>query len=431
MVEIRQARYFVAVAEELHFGRAAQRLQMSQPPLSQAIKQLEQQLGCGLLHRNQRSVALSPAGAVFLDHCRALIRHAEEAETAARQAATGRGGRLSLGAVASAFSWPLPLVLERFHEGVPEVEIRTQEIDTHEAAAGLLDRSLDWAIVRQTAPVRGTTATALFADRFVAALPLHHPAADATGPLDLADLAGDPWVWLHRHISPDYHDAMATMCRAAGFSPCPGPLGTVGDLADRHGRVRARRHRRARRSVRVTPRRPFQTAPSRHGDHRTHHHDEIQPRCAGRTPHSHCDATDHDAGTAAARLTSYETPVCRADRADPVAPTPLSRASQPARPASPLLRPALAHDGRDHVVQSVFGHLGRQHAAHRQAGISVRRREDWQSDTFRGPSPRRCPSLISSTSKASHEGPARVPPSPAASSLTRGANLAVRVRLPA
>ncbi|TDB88001.1 LysR family transcriptional regulator [Actinomadura sp. KC216] len=221
MVETRQARYFVAVAEELHFGRAAERLQMSQPPLSQAIKQLEQQLGCELLHRTQRSVALSPAGAVFLDHCRALIRRAEEAEAAARRAATGRGGRLSLGAVASAFSWPLPLVLERFHETVPDVEIRAREVDTHEAAAGLLDRSLDWAIVRQTAPVRGTTATSLLADRFVAALPLHHPAADAAGPLDLADLAGNPWVWLHRQISPDYYDAMAAMCRAAGFSPVP------------------------------------------------------------------------------------------------------------------------------------------------------------------------------------------------------------------
>ncbi|BBC32446.1 LysR family transcriptional regulator [Streptomyces graminofaciens] len=221
MVEVRQARYFVAVAEELHFGRAARRLQMSQPPLSQAIKQLEQQLGCELLHRTQRSVALSPAGAVFLDHCRALVRQAEEAELAARRAATGRGGRLSLGAVASAFSWPLPLVLERFHDALPDVEIRTQEIDTHEAGPGLLDRSLDWAIVRQTAPVRGTTATSLFVDRFVAALPIRHPAADVPGPLDLADLAGAPWVWLHRHISPDYHDAMATMCRTAGFSPVP------------------------------------------------------------------------------------------------------------------------------------------------------------------------------------------------------------------
>jgi DNA-binding transcriptional LysR family regulator len=200
---------------------AARRLQMSQPPLSQAIKQLERQVGCELLHRTQRSVALSPAGAVFLEQCRALIRQAENAETATRQAATGRGGRLSLGAVASAFSWPLPLVLRHFHEAAPDIEIRTQEIDTHEAAAGLLDRTLDWAIVRQTAPVRGTTATALFTDRFVAALPADHPAAVPTGPLDLADLAGEAWVWLDRRISPDYHDAMAATCRTAGFSPVP------------------------------------------------------------------------------------------------------------------------------------------------------------------------------------------------------------------
>lgn len=221
MIEVRQARYFVAVAEELHFGRAAERLQMSQPPLSQAIKQLERQLGCELLHRTQRSVALSAAGAVFLQQCRVLIRQAEDAEIAVRNAATGHGGRLSLGAVASAFTWPLPVVLEQFHTAVPDIEIRTQEIDTHEAAAGLLDCTLDWAIVRQTAPVRGTTATSLFADRFVAALPADHPAAATAGPLNLADLSGHTWVWLHRHISPDYHDAMASTCRAAGFSPIP------------------------------------------------------------------------------------------------------------------------------------------------------------------------------------------------------------------
>ncbi|HEX4250566.1 MAG TPA: LysR family substrate-binding domain-containing protein, partial [Pseudonocardia sp.] len=173
------------------------------------------------LHRTQRSVALSAAGAVFLDQCRALIRQAESAEIAVRHAATGRGGRLNLGAVASAFSWPLPAVLEHFHDAAPDIEVRTREIDTHEAAASLLDHTLDWAIVRQTAPARGTTATSLFVDRFVVALPGDHPAAGAVEPLDLAELAGDSWVWLHRHISPDYHDAMAAMCRTAGFSPVP------------------------------------------------------------------------------------------------------------------------------------------------------------------------------------------------------------------
>ncbi len=97
---------------------------------------------------------------MFLDHCRTLIRYAEEAEAAVRQAATGRDGRLGVGAVATALSWPLRLVREEFHRAVPDVEIRT-----HEAAAGLLDRSPDRAIVRRTAPVRGTTATSRLADR--------------------------------------------------------------------------------------------------------------------------------------------------------------------------------------------------------------------------------------------------------------------------
>ncbi|MDQ1006773.1 DNA-binding transcriptional LysR family regulator [Streptomyces sp. V4I23] len=113
------------------------------------------------------------------------------------------------------------LLPPRRGDAVPDIEIRTQEIDTHEAAAGLLDRTLDWAIVRKTAPVRGTTATSLLVDRFVAALPADHPAAGTAVPLDLAELSGDTWVWLHRNISPDYHDAMASMCRTAGFSPLP------------------------------------------------------------------------------------------------------------------------------------------------------------------------------------------------------------------
>lgn len=221
MLETRQARYFIAVAEELHFGRAAERLQMSQPPLSQAIMQLERQLRVELLQRTQRSVTLTTAGAAFLDRCRGLLRQAEDAETAARHAASGRGGRLRIGAVATAFSWPLPLVLKEFQQIAPDIEIRTDEIDTHEAPAKLLDRTLDWAVVRQTAPVRGTITTRLFVDQFVAALPVDHPAAVTDGPLDLADLSGDRWVWLHRQISPDYHDVMAAICRNSGFSPIP------------------------------------------------------------------------------------------------------------------------------------------------------------------------------------------------------------------
>src|SRR6478735_5245889 len=107
MIETRQARYFVAVADELHFGRAAEMLQMSQPPLSQAIRGLERQIGARLLDRTSRRVALTEAGHAFLKECRVLLGNAERAERAASLAQAGATGTLRLGAVTSAFADPL------------------------------------------------------------------------------------------------------------------------------------------------------------------------------------------------------------------------------------------------------------------------------------------------------------------------------------
>lgn len=219
MLEIRQARYFVAVAEELHFGRAAERLHMSQPPLSQAILQLERELGVRLLERTKRSVAVTPAGGAFLEGCRMLIRQAEDAAAIPRMVAEGRVGRLRIGAVASAFEWPLPEILALAVAHHPDIQLEAEEIDSHEANSALLDRRLDVALVRQVATSRGIRSVTLLEDRFVAVLPPTHLLAEEAAPLDLADLADDTWVWLPREISPDYHDAMAAACRRAGFSP--------------------------------------------------------------------------------------------------------------------------------------------------------------------------------------------------------------------
>jgi DNA-binding transcriptional LysR family regulator len=219
MIEIRQARYFVAVAEELHFGRAAARLHMSQPPLSQAIKQLEREVGSRLLDRTKRSVVLTPAGAAFLDGCRSLLRQADTVASIPAMVAEGRIGRLRIGAVASAFEWPLPDILATLRERHPGLEFLAEEIDSHEANQALLDRRLDVAIVRQAAPLGGIMAVPLLADQFVAVLPSTHPLARESTPLDLAELATETWVWFPRQISPDYHDAMAAACRRAGFSP--------------------------------------------------------------------------------------------------------------------------------------------------------------------------------------------------------------------
>lgn len=218
MLEVREARYFVAVAEELHFGRAAERLHMSQPPLSQVIKALEQRLGTELFARTTRSVALTSAGEVLLDRCRQLVNLAEEAETATRHAAAGLLGQIRIGAVTSAFFDPLPAMLATFRATHPEVEIVLQELDTHEAARALADHAIDVALVRHLAIPPGLERRPLLEEEFVLAMPASWDLGQDE-PTDLAATAGLPWIWLPRHISPDYHDQVVACCRTNGFAP--------------------------------------------------------------------------------------------------------------------------------------------------------------------------------------------------------------------
>ncbi|MFP3462931.1 LysR substrate-binding domain-containing protein [Arthrobacter globiformis] len=219
MVEVRQARYFIAVAEELNFSRAADRLNMSQPPLSQAILQLERQLGLTLLNRSSRSVLLTDAGQVFLEQCRLLVGASERAREVAALATGGLAGTLRIGAVTSAFAETLPRILKRFRASRPLVELHVREIDSHHGRNALERSELDLAIIRQTPTGKRLTSVPLRRDHFVVAMPEDHRLAGAEGPVSLAEFRDDPWVWLPRHISPDYHDELVTACRQAGFSP--------------------------------------------------------------------------------------------------------------------------------------------------------------------------------------------------------------------
>jgi DNA-binding transcriptional LysR family regulator len=220
MIETRQARYFVAVADELHFGRAAEVLQMSQPPLSQAIRALERQIGARLLDRTSRSVALTEAGHAFLRECRVLLANAERAERAAALAQTGVTGSLRLGAVTSAFADPLPAILGTFRRRRPGVTLRVTEIDTHDGRDAVLSGELDVALVRQVPSDRRLESHPLRRDHLVVALPTDHAAsADPQRRIDLANLADEDWVWLPRRVSPDYHDELVAACRQYGFSP--------------------------------------------------------------------------------------------------------------------------------------------------------------------------------------------------------------------
>jgi DNA-binding transcriptional LysR family regulator len=220
-MDVRQSRYFIAVAEELHFGRAAQRLHMSQPPLSQAILALERELGVRLLHRSSRQVSLTKAGDVLLQHCRQLVRDAERARAAVQHARDGFSGHLVIGAVASAFTDVLPTALRQYRTARPDVRLRLLEVDTESGARAVQNRDIDIALVRRATGGPGYRAVPLRQDHFLAALPLDHPqaAGPPDEPLDLAVLATEPWVWIPRDISPGYHDEVVTACRRAGFSP--------------------------------------------------------------------------------------------------------------------------------------------------------------------------------------------------------------------
>jgi DNA-binding transcriptional LysR family regulator len=218
MIEVRQARYFVAVAEELHFGRAAERLRMSQPPLSQAIQQLERQIEAQLLERTSRTVSLTEAGSVLLRHCYTLLAAAERAQTATAQAQSGRLGTLTLGAVTSAFADPLPAVLGRFRTDRPHVELRAHEVGTREGAQAVLDMKLDIAVIRYSGADPRLGAQVLRRDHLVAALPSNRKHSTG-GTVALSALGDEPWVWIPRAVSPGYHDELVTACRQAGFSP--------------------------------------------------------------------------------------------------------------------------------------------------------------------------------------------------------------------
>ena len=220
MIEVRQARYFLAVAETLHFGRAAERLAMSQPPLSQAILQLERQLGVVLFDRSGRKVTLTETGRVFAAECRTLVAAAQHAQEIATQAEAGLAGTLRIGLVTSALSEPLLSTLAAYRHARPRVYLQITEVDTASGQQALLRHEIDIAVIRPSTPVRGLRIQPWRHDEFVVALPPGHPlAADDPSPVHLARFADEPWVWLRREASPDYHDQLMATCRRAGFSP--------------------------------------------------------------------------------------------------------------------------------------------------------------------------------------------------------------------
>ncbi len=217
-MELRQLRYFVAVAEELHFRRAASRLHMSQPPLSHQIRLLEDELGCPLLIRTRRFVELTPAGESFLKDARALLRELDGAVARARRVHAGEAGLLRISFVGSALLSLVPDMVQRFRAARPDVELQLRERSTEDQLRAVKNGNIDVGLVPLPIDARDLHTTALLRERLTAALPTSHPLA-ALKRIPMHRLADEPLVLFPRSQAPGLHDQLLASLSRTGTPP--------------------------------------------------------------------------------------------------------------------------------------------------------------------------------------------------------------------
>lgn len=217
-MDMKQLRYFVMVAEELSFSRAAERLHMSQPPLSQHIKLLEEELGVVLLNRTRREVKLTDAGAVFLRESRLLLGQMRTAVSATVRAAQSDVGTLRLGVATSALFDLLPRFLGELKAEFPGVEVSVADMQSQDQVSAVSHGLLDIGIVHVRPDRDKLMHVPLHHDTYLAVLPEAHRLASAAD-FRLADLADEPMVALSREHGPAVYDAIVASCYEAGFSP--------------------------------------------------------------------------------------------------------------------------------------------------------------------------------------------------------------------
>ncbi|MFB9124893.1 LysR family transcriptional regulator [Paraburkholderia dipogonis] len=217
-MDLKQLRYFVAVAEELHFGRAAKRLFISQPALSFDIRKFEEQLGVQLLARTNKTVSLTNAGQVLLGEARRLLLQANEAERMTVRSAHGLAGRLRIGFVNSMLYRGMPQAVKRFEADYPGVEIVLKEMNTSEQVHAIQRMQIDMGCAHWGNFPADVISTPIFSEPFLCCLPAAHPLARKRK-VDLRALAQEPFILFPRTVSPHYHDLIIAQCVGAGFSP--------------------------------------------------------------------------------------------------------------------------------------------------------------------------------------------------------------------
>ena len=216
--ELRLIRYFVAVAEELHFGRAAHRLRMAQPGLSQQIKSLEQQLGVRLLDRTSRQVTLTPAGSLLLAEGRRLLAQAERTADQVRRAGLGQVGRISVAAIGSATYDVIPHLVREHRRRFPDVEVLLREMSTPAQVHALRDGEIDVGFLRLPADIDELVAHVVREERMALMLPESHPLAELRE-VPLRALARERLIVFPAAPRPSWADTVIAACREAGFEP--------------------------------------------------------------------------------------------------------------------------------------------------------------------------------------------------------------------
>jgi DNA-binding transcriptional LysR family regulator len=217
-MELRHLRYFVTLAEELHFGRAAEKLHIAQPPLSQQIRQLEAELGFELFHRTKRNVQLTEAGQVFLIQVQQIFQQLQQAIQLGQQTSRGEVGKLVIGFVSSATYNILPKILKDYRNHVPGVSLELHELTTDQQLEWLREGRIDIGFIRPPVEENKFSWEIVFQESLMVALPETHQLGNKSY-LSLASLVNEAFILFPRKLAPGLYDLIISLCQQAEFSP--------------------------------------------------------------------------------------------------------------------------------------------------------------------------------------------------------------------
>ena len=219
-MELRHLRYFIAVAEELHFGHAAERLHMAQQPLSRQIRNLELELGVSLFHRTKRTVRLTEAGKAFWKEAQKTLEQAQHAIAVAQKVGQGEAGHLHIGFTGPILNSVLPTIIRQFKHCYPNIHLELQRLSTEEQVQALLNEDIHVGLLHPPIEAPSLRQEVIYQEPLIAVVPDIHPLAQTTSqPISVQELANEPFILFPRSIGPALYDSIISFCQQAGFSP--------------------------------------------------------------------------------------------------------------------------------------------------------------------------------------------------------------------